>query len=441
MSSAQNQKTAADDLLAFIEASPTPFHAVAEVIRRLEARGYRRFDETRSWDVKPGDRVYVERADSSIAAFRMGSVPPAEGGFRLVGAHTDSPNLRLKPRPAYTRAGVRQFGVEVYGGVLLHTWLDRDLGIAGRVLARGADGSVRSHLVRVDGPMLRVPSLAIHLNREVNKEGLKLNAQEHLAPMFALEDAGAFDLHAFLLETLRSDGVELDEGSILGVDLSLHDAQPPTRSGRNGEFLHAPRLDNLACCHAGLVALLDAPDDGRETVGIVLFDHEEVGSRSAQGAGGTLLEDCVTRLCLGDGPRRGDELQRAVAGSWLLSCDMAHALHPNYSDRHEPRHRPLLGGGPVLKTNANQSYATDGRGQALFAALCREADVPMQDFVTRTDLPCGGTIGPISAARIGMRTVDVGAPMLSMHSIREMCAARDIEAFIPVLTRFFGRAG
>src|SRR5690606_10098379 len=216
MSSAQNQKTAADDLLAFIEASPTPFHAVAEVIRRLEARGYRRLDETRSWDVKPGDRVYVERADSSIAAFRMGSVPPAEGGFRLVGAHTDSPNLRLKPRPAYTRAGVRQFGVEVYGGVLLHTWLDRDLGIAGRVLARGADGSVRSHLVRVDGPMLRVPSLAIHLNREVNKEGLKLNAQEHLAPMFALEDAGAFDLHAFLLETLRSDGVELDEGSILG---------------------------------------------------------------------------------------------------------------------------------------------------------------------------------------------------------------------------------
>jgi len=429
-----------DDLLRFIQVSPTPFHAVAEAIARLEAAGYQRLDEAAHWNVAPGAKVYVVRADSSIAAFRRGSLPPSEGGFRLVGAHTDSPNLRLKPRSAYTRAGVRQLGVEIYGGVLLHTWLDRDLSLAGRVLTRGADGGIVSHLFDAKRALLRVPSLAIHLNREVNTAGLKLNAQDHMAPLFALESEGPFELVDFLVDELRASGVRVAAEDVLGHDVSLHDAVPPTRSGLHREFLHAPRLDNLASCHAALTALLTAPDDGAATVGAVLFDHEEVGSRSAQGAGGTLLKDCLARLALPGGATHGDELQRAISRSWLISADMAHALHPNFMDRHEPRHQPMLGGGPVLKTNANQSYATDGAGQALFAGLCRAAGVEMQDFVTRTDLPCGGTIGPISAASLGLRTVDVGGPMLSMHSIREMCAARDVESMISVLSHFYSQS-
>lgn len=429
-----------DDLLRFIHASPTPFHAVAEAVRRLEAAGYQRLDEAAPWDVAPGAKVYVIRADSSIAAFRRGSVSPAEGGFRLVGAHTDSPNLRLKPKSPYARAGVRQLGVEVYGGVLLHTWLDRDLSLAGRVLTRGPDGGLTSHLFDAKRALLRVPSLAIHLNREVNTAGLKLNPQDHLAPLFALESEGPFELVDFLVEELGKAGVRVAAEDVLGHDVSLYDAVPPARSGLHGEFLHAPRLDNLASCHAAFTALLATPEGGAATLGAVLFDHEEVGSRSAQGAGGTLLKDCLTRLVLSPDPARGDELQRAISRSWLISADMAHALHPNYTDRHEPKHQPLLGGGPVLKTNANQSYATDGAGQAFFTGLCRAAGVPMQDFVTRTDLPCGGTIGPISAASLGLRTVDVGGPMLSMHSIRELCAARDVESMISVLTHFYSES-
>ncbi|MCI0571507.1 MAG: M18 family aminopeptidase [Myxococcaceae bacterium] len=428
---------AAQDLLRFIDASPTPFHAVAEAVRRLEARGFRRLDEREAWSVHPGDKVYVVRGDTSVAAFHVGRVPPERGGFRLVGAHTDSPNLRVKPRAPYTRAGFHQLGVEVYGGVLWHTWLDRDLSLAGRVVGL-RDGRPAHHLVDFGRrPLLRIPSLAIHLHRQVNQDGLKLNPQEHLVPVLSLEREGGMELSALLSEELARTGVTVAKEDVLGYDLCLYDVQPSTRSGLRGEFLHAPRLDNLASSHAGLSALLAMPGAAETTCGVVLYDHEECGSRSMQGASGPLLRDCLLRLCAVQGEGRADGLQRALARSWLVSADMAHALHPNFVDKHEPRHQPLLGNGPVIKMNVNQSYATDGEGWAFFTALCREVGVTPQHFVTRTDLACGSTIGPISAGELGVRTVDVGSPMLSMHSIREMAAASDVGAMVAVLRRFF----
>jgi aspartyl aminopeptidase len=427
-----------DDLLSFIDRSPTPYHAVAEVRARLEAAGYSRLDESEFWSLSAGDRRYVVRAGGSLAAFEVGAASPAVAGFRVVGAHTDSPNLRIKPNPDIHSQGLHQLAVEPYGGVLLHTWLDRDLSLAGRVTLRDGTGT-RTELVDFARPLLRIPSLAIHLYRELKQEGLKLNAQKHLAPLIALgEDA---TLAGLLADELgRAGGANSSESDILAYDLMAYDLQPSARSGAKGEFIHAARLDNLASSHAGLSALLESGGNGSAacTRVVVLYDHEEVGSRSTQGAGGTFLKDTLERISSGVGAEEGQKMARAVSRSWLVSADMAHAVHPNYTDRHEPGHRPKIGGGPVIKTNANQSYATDAESAGFFAALCRRVDVTPQDFVTRSDLGCGSTIGPISAARVGIRTVDVGNPMLSMHSCREMAGTADVEPMIAVLTEFFG---
>ncbi|XXF76090.1 M18 family aminopeptidase [Myxococcaceae bacterium GXIMD 01537] len=429
-------ETAAQDLLAYIDASPTPYHAVKETVRRLSAAGYKPLDERESWSLKAGDRVYVTRGDTSIAAFQIGSAPVDRAGFRLVGAHTDSPNLRLKPNAPFTKAGVQQLGVEIYGGVLLHTWTDRDLSLAGRVVAL-VNGRPESPLVDFRRPLLRVPNLAIHLNRGVNTDGLKLNAQDHMVPVLGLESAGVVDFKALLAEEVSRGGTRIAPGDILGYDLCLYDTQPSTRSGAHGEFLHAPRLDNLASCHAGLTALLATPEPGEATLGTILYDHEECGSRSAQGAASPFTRDLLERIVQSRSDGKPDAFHRAIRHSFLVSADMAHAVHPNYASLHEPRHQPHLGGGPVIKSNVNQSYATDGESWAHFAALCREAGVTPQHFVTRTDLGCGSTIGPISAGQLGIRTVDVGSPMLSMHSIREMAAASDVAAMISVMRRLF----
>ncbi len=436
----------ADDLLRFIDSCPTPYHAVREVGARLEAAGFTRLEESDQWALVPGDRRYVVRSGGSLAAFEVGTTSPSSAGFRIVGAHTDSPNLRVKPRPDVHAEGYHQIAVEPYGGVLLHTWLDRDLSLAGRVTLRVGE-VLQTRLVDFARPLLRVPSLAIHLYRELNQEGLKLNAQKHLVPVVGLgEDA---DLASLLCDVLSGEeGSKPRKEDILAWDLMAYDLQPATRSGVNGEFIHAARLDNLASSHAGLRALIDAGEAGpsEATRVLVLYDHEEVGSRSAEGAGGTFLQDTLLRIGLGLGDPdatpgltddRGQGLARAISRSWLVSADMAHAVHPNYSDRHEPGHRPKIGGGPVLKTNANRSYATDAESAGFFSALCRRAGVPCQDFVTRSDLGCGSTIGPISAARVGVRTVDVGNPMLSMHSCREMAGAADVDAMIAVLGAFF----
>lgn len=425
-----------DDLLTYIDQSPTPYHAVIETAGRLEAVGYSLLEEGDAWTLSPGDRRYVIRAGGSIAAFEVGSTAPAEAGFRVIGAHTDSPNLRIKPSPDVREHGYHQLAVEPYGGVLLHTWLDRDLTIAGRVTL-AIDGETETRLVDFERPLLRVPNLAIHLYRELNQEGLKLNAQRHLSPLLGLGDDA--DFVELLCAELGREGAMVDRDQVLAFDLMTYDTQRSVRSGANGEFIHAPRLDNLASSHAGIEALIQAGAAGPSaaTRVVVLYDHEEVGSRSTQGAGGTFLADTLERIAIGAKGSDAESMARAVSRSWLISADMAHAIHPNYADRHEPGHRPKLGAGPVIKTNSNQAYATDAESAGFFASLCARVGVTPQNFVTRSDLGCGSTIGPISAARVGIRTVDVGNPMLSMHSVREMAASADVDPMIEVLAEFF----
>ncbi|TFH24252.1 MAG: M18 family aminopeptidase, partial [Myxococcales bacterium] len=390
-------------------------------VRRLQAAGFSELAETEAWTLTGGERRYVVRNDGSLLAFELGAAPPHDTGFRLIGAHTDSPNLRVKPQPDTSVEGYRQLAVEPYGGVLLHTWLDRDLTLAGRVVLRGADGP-ETILVDFEKPILRIPNLAIHLYREIRTDGLLLNEQSHMTPLFAVDDEVTF-VERLAAQISAQHDRDVDPSSIVSWELMTHDTQPAAIGGTLDELIFAPRLDNLASCHAALTALIEttattaATGPAAHTRAIVLYDHEEVGSRSSQGAAGSFLLDSLDRVCAAAG---GDAQSRAraLALSSLVSADMAHALHPNYADRHEPGHRPMIGRGPVIKTNANLSYASDATTTGMFVDLCRRREIEPQHFVVRSDLPCGSTIGPITAARVGIRTVDVGNPMLAMHSCR-----------------------
>ena len=386
------------------------------------------------WQLEAGQGYYVVRSGALIA-FRLGTESAVEAGFRLVGAHTDSPNLRLKPNADYQASGYSQVGVETYGGLLAYTWLDRDLGVSGRVALHGESiGEIETKLVDIRRPLFRIPSLAIHLNRDIRSEGLKLNNQTHLPPLLGLasEDTTVGAFEALLAQELD---VEVDQ--ILSWDLGLMDLQPSTLGGLDDAFVFAPRLDNQASCHAGISALLKVTHS-KSTALVALYDHEEVGSGSTSGASGSFVEDIMSRIVEVEGPGAiAGGMQRAVASSFQVSADMAHAVHPNYSDKHEPRHLPKINEGPVIKINAQQRYATDSVGEAIFEALCQRSEVPYQKFVTRTDLACGSTIGPLSASRLGIPTVDVGNPLLSMHSIREQCGSQDVGLMIEVLTRLF----
>jgi aspartyl aminopeptidase len=430
----------ARNLMQYIDASPTPFHAVSQTAQRLEAAGFTRVDESAAWQLAPGARVYTTRNGSSVCAFVIGERPVHEAGFALVGAHTDSPNLRVKPVPDVRAYGYHQLAVEVYGGVLWHTWLDRDLSLAGRVVIDDGSASGSARLVDFRRPLLRIPNLAIHLNRTVNSEGLKLNAQSHLLPVVAL-DTGAQDRDALFTSALAAEltraGQPCEGKNIVSWDLALYDTQPSVLGGLHDEFIFAPRLDNLASCHAALQALCAGRSGRAETRGIVLYDHEEVGSHSAQGATSPFLLDALSRIAESSAGGATDALPRALARSLMISADMAHAVHPNYADRHEPGHRPVLGQGPVLKTNVSQSYASDAATRARFQLLCRSVEVTPQHFVSRNDFACGSTIGPLTAARVGLPTVDVGNPLLSMHSVREMAATADVATMQKVLDAFF----
>ena len=428
---------AARDLLAFIDASPTPYHAVGETVRRLAAAGFRDCAEHELWSLEPGDRRLLVRHGGSLVAFQVGSESPVDGGFRIVGSHTDSPNLRLKPCADLSAQGYRQLAVEPYGGLLLHTWLDRDLSIAGRVTLREGT-ALRTLLLDFRRPLARVPSLAIHLNRDLKEKGLQLNPQTQALPLLGLEDSPA--LAPLVASELRAQQLaDVSPDAILAFDLMLYDVQPSGIIGADGAFVVAPRLDNLASCHASVSALLGAAGGelGRATRAIVLYDHEEVGSESAQGAGGNLLVETLERIVAAYKGGAAQGLARARARSRVVSADMAHAVHPNYADKHEPGHKPVLGRGPVIKSNVNQSYATDAVTSAEFASLCAGAGVTPQHFTSRNDQPCGSTIGPITAARTGIPTVDVGNPMLSMHSCREMAGTADVAPMIRVLQAFF----
>ena len=417
------------DLLDYIHASPTPRHCVVETAERLTQAGFSEITEADAWTLGAGDARYIVRG-GTLLAFRVGTSPAVEAGFRLIGAHTDSPNLRVKPVADVSTHGYQQLGVETYGGLLDYTWLDRDLGLAGGVVLTGEAG-LETRLVRIDRPIARVPSLAIHLNREVREKGLKLNAQTHLQPVLGLGEDESGTLAALLAGEL---GVDAEQ--IISWDLSLMDVAAPTVGGAGGEFIFSPRLDNQAMCHAALRALVQATPSHATQV-ICLYDHEEVGSGSVAGAAGNSVESLLRRLAETEGPGAvGGGLPRAIARSTQVSADMAHAVHPNYADRHEPQHMPRLNAGPVTKVNTQQRYATDAETAGLFETLCREADVPCQHFVNRTDLRCGSTIGPISAARLGVRTVDVGNPMLSMHAVREMGGSEDPPRMVCVMASF-----
>lgn len=421
---------AARRMLAFIDASPSPFHACAEAARQLEAAGFRPLREVDAW---PPDRgaFYVLRGGSLVAWATAAQHGPATG-FRFIGAHTDSPNLRVKPRPDTGRVGYRQLGVEVYGGALLNSWLDRDLGLSGRVVVRGADGPVE-RLLLVDRPLLHVPQLAIHLDREISTNGLLLNAQQHLSPVWGLGDPTPGGFATFVAGEL-----DVAPDAVLAWDLMAHDLTPSTILGVDDELVSAPRLDNLCSSWAGVEALVAATADGNAPAQIpllVLFDHEEIGSSSSHGAGSTLLPALTERIVLGLGGNREDVL-RALAASVCCSADNAHATHPNYADRHEPNHLIELNGGPVLKVNSNVRYATDAASAAPFVAACEQAGVPFQRYAHRSDLPCGSTIGPITASRLGIPTFDVGAPQLAMHSARELGGAADPGYYTSAMSAF-----
>ncbi|MFE0420914.1 M18 family aminopeptidase [Streptomyces sp. NPDC058953] len=405
-----------DDMMSFLAASPSPYHVVANTAERLEKAGFREVREADAWDGEAGGR-YVVRGGAIIAWYVPEGAAP-HTPFRIVGAHTDSPNLRVKPLPDAGSAGWRQIAVELYGGTLLNTWLDRDLGLAGRLTLR--DGSER--LVNVDRALLRVPQLAIHLDRSVNAEGLKLDKQRHMQPVWGLGDVHEGDLIRFLEEESG-----LPDGSVTGWDLMVHPVEPPSYLGRDRELVAGPRMDNLLSVHAGVAALTAVSAHGGTLPYIPVlaaFDHEENGSQSDTGAEGPLLGSVLERSVYARGGAYEDRA-RAFAETVCLSSDTGHAVHPNYPERHDPTHHPRANGGPILKVNVNQRYATDGSGRAVFAAACERAGVPWQTFVSNNAMPCGTTIGPITAARHGIRTVDIGVAILSMHSARELCGARD----------------
>ncbi|MET7386339.1 M18 family aminopeptidase [Streptomyces sp. NPDC005529] len=405
-----------DDLMSFLAAGPTPYHAVATAAERLEKAGFRQVAETDAWDATSGGK-YVLRGGAIVAWYVPEGAEP-HTPFRIVGAHTDSPNLRVKPLPDTGAHGWRQVAVEIYGGPLLNSWLDRDLGLAGRLSLR--DGSTR--LVNIDRPLLRVPQLAIHLDRSVSTDGLKLDKQRHLQPVWGLGDPREGDLIAFL-----EDEAGLPAGEVTGWDLMTHSVERPAYLGRDKELLAGPRMDNLMSVHAGTAALaaVAAADTGLSYIPVLAaFDHEENGSQSDTGADGPLLGGVLERSVFARGGSYEDRA-RAFAGTVCLSSDTGHAVHPNYAERHDPTHHPRVNGGPILKVNVNNRYATDGSGRALFAAACEKAGVPFQSFVSNNSMPCGTTIGPITAARHGITTVDIGVAILSMHSARELCGADD----------------
>lgn len=412
------------ELIRFLEQSPTAFHATATASRMLADCGFNRLQEQDDWgELGPG-RYYITRNDSSLIAFTLTQGAKACQALRMAGAHTDSPGFKVKPNALHSASGYGQLGVEVYGGALLAPWFDRDCSLAGRVVWQ-ANGQVQTSLVDFSRPLLVIPSLAIHLDPEVNKQR-SINRQTDLVPILTLNTTP--DFSALLKEQLfRQYGEDARQAEILDFDLFLYDVQPPALLGLENEFICSSRLDNLLSCHA----LVEAVGRTEQDAMIVLNDHEEVGSASMAGAQGSFLRDVLTRLF------SPVQLRRIVANSLFVSVDNAHALHPNFSSKHEPEHAPRMHGGPVIKMNANQRYASSAVTAAQFMLWCRKAEVPCQKFVMRNDMACGSTIGPLTATSLGIATVDVGVPQLAMHSVRETAAWLDGYYLVQALQAFF----
>jgi len=397
-------------LCDFIEKSPTPFHATQNLLEMFNASGFQHLTEGSDWEIESDKAYVVTRNDSSIIAFRTGA--DVTNGIQMLGAHTDSPCLKIKPNPEIDKHGYTQLGVEVYGGALLHPWLDRDLSIAGRVSGVTKTGDVFSEIIDFKKPIAVIPNLAIHLDRTANKKR-EINPQNHLPLILSQGKTTDF---TELLKTQCSEDVD----KILEYELSCYDTQPPSLVGLNEEFICAARLDNLLSTFIGARALLDT--QGEQASLFISTDHEEVGSASACGAQGPFLRSVLERITSG-----ATSLTQTISRSSLLSCDNAHGIHPNYAEKHDSNHGPILNEGPVIKINNNQRYATTSVSSAKFQQRCEKAGVPLQKFVTRSDMGCGSTIGPITASELGIETLDVGAPQWAMHSIRETAGSKDCE--------------
>lgn len=419
-------------LIAFLRDSTTPFHAVRAMSERLDQAGFIALDERAEWRIEPGKSYYVMRNGSSLVAFHAGHSEVTESGVRMLGAHTDSPCLRLKPNPVISQKGYLQLGVEVYGGALLNPWFDRDLSIAGRLTVLSEQGTMIDVLIDFGRPVAVIPSLAIHLDREANS-ARSVNPQKDLpALLMQVETGEESSFHSLLLDQVRIEHPDLEARAVLGFELGLYDVQPPALIGLRQEFIASARLDNLLSCFVGLQALLDA--DGSVPALLVCNDHEEVGSMSSEGAQGPFLATVLERW-LG-----AQMLPRVLAGSMLISADNAHGVHPNFSDRHDGNHGPILNQGPVIKINNNQRYATNSRTSALYRRISEGLGLPVQTFVVRSDMACGSTIGPLTAGKLGVRTLDIGVPQLAMHSIRELAGTRDAHILYRVVRAFMETA-
>lgn len=422
-----------DNFLSFLDASPTPFHAVQQMQQALLAAGFIALNESDSWCIQAGKRYVVTRNDSSLIAFTTSQQDPTQSGLRLVGAHTDSPCLKLKPEPNLQRQGYTQLGVEVYGGALLHPWFDRDLTLAGRISYRKNNGTLANTLIHFPRAIASIPSLAIHLDREVNN-GRALNAQKELPLLLqTLQPEEKFDIRQILLAQLLHEHPACDAEIVLDFDVSVCDTQPAARIGLQEDFIASARLDNLLSCYAGLQALLACSD--LQPAMLVCTDHEEVGSVSCCGAQGNFLTSVLQRW-LSD----NETVARTTHRSLMISADNAHGIHPNYPEKHDENHGPRLNAGPVIKINANQRYASTAVTQAFFRDLCNQQQIPVQSFVARADMGCGSTIGPLTAAETGIKTVDIGVPTFAMHSIRELAGAHDVDYLRRALTAFFNCA-
>ena len=414
-------------LLSFLQASPTPFHATSSMVDILLSAGYSELFENQAWQLEEQTGYFIRRNDSSIIAIWIADKSQA---LRLVGAHTDSPCLKVKPNANISGKGYFQLGVEVYGGALLAPWFDRDLSLAGRVHVR-IDGRIESVMINFERAIATVPNLAIHLDREANK-GRTINPQTQLPPVLSIAGAKDKDLNALLMIEVNKQFADTDAKveSILDYELFFYDTQPPAIIGLDNEFIASARLDNLLSCFVGLQSLLES--DKSQNKLLICTDHEEVGSASACGAQGPFLQQVIERIW----PSNEDR-NRIIAGSMMISADNAHGIHPNFSDRHDQNHGPMLNQGPVIKVNANQRYATNSLTSAIFKQLCDDVAVKYQTFVTRTDMGCGSTIGPITASEVGIETIDIGVPTFGMHSIRELAGSEDAFELTKVLKHFF----
>ncbi len=416
-------QTLAKKLTDFIVHSPTPFHAVAMMKNDLNRSGFIELQENTPWNLQEGSSYYVTRNDSSIIAFTYPDAKQRALGYKMVGAHTDSPTLKIKPNPERKNAGVNQLGVEVYGGALLNPWFDRDLSIAGRVSCENSEGKVLDKMIDFKAPIAFIPSLAIHLDREVNNSRT-INAQEHLPVVIGLESDKS--LHEMLMEALGDKDIK----DILSYDLLLYDTQAPQVVGLDKQLFTSARLDNLLSCYCGLESLMQS--SSHQASLLVCNDHEEIGSRSSHGAQSNFLELVLKRIAQTD-----ENFAVMMHNSFMISADNAHALHPNYQAVYEENHAPHLGKGVVIKYNADQSYATDSQSAALFKSLAKKASIALQSYVVRSDQRCGSTIGPITATKLGVKTIDIGIPTWAMHSIRESAALKDVKEMIDLLTLFY----